>query len=234
MELSESRTQGCGFEYENLARIKCVKRKYYMMHQDNGRWYQYSRNEVNELAGPVVVNGKLFEAGPYAWKMSDRAKRGFPLRQGARKKRVGGSVLAQLPSGAPSFPSTPLQTENLPQCVQTCVRLLEPTCMVPVHLISDVPRKIRGFLKPSKWGWEGLDISRLTNCIEKLIELAQATDYFILRTHHTDTNNSLHCCCIKRRMLFCPFDEIWRPLCAEAFESLHIDRGIQIYKKSSQ
>ena len=68
-------------------RIKCVKRKYYMMHQNDKKWYQYSRQEVDELAGNVVVDEKLYEAGSYAWKMRDRVKRGFPLRQGARKKR---------------------------------------------------------------------------------------------------------------------------------------------------
>ena len=72
----------------DLARIKCVKRKYYMMHQNDKKWYQYSRQEVDELAGNVVVDEKLYEAGSYAWKMKDRVKRGFPLRQGARKKRV--------------------------------------------------------------------------------------------------------------------------------------------------
>jgi hypothetical protein len=36
---------------------------------------------------------------------------------------------------------------------------------------------------------------------------------------------------MKRRMLFCLFDEIWRPLCLDAFEALHIDRVIQVYKK---
>ncbi|MDB9777020.1 hypothetical protein OAB63_04595 [Alphaproteobacteria bacterium] len=281
----------------DIVRIKCVKRKYYMLHTDDSRWYQYSRKEVNELAGNVVVNGKEYEAGPHAWNMKDSTQRGFELRQGARKKRVGGSVLAQPPSGAPSLPSTPLQTKTLPQCVQICVRLLEseagphawnmkdstqrgfelrqgarkkrvggsvlaqppsgapslpstplqtktlpqcvqicvrllePTCMVPVHLVSDVPRIVRGFRKPSKWGWEGLDISRLTNCIEKLIQLAQPTDLFILQTHHTDTNTSRHCCCIKERMLCCPSEKKWRPLSLEAFEVLYIDRIIRIYKK---
>ena len=78
----------------DLARIKCVKRKYYMMHQNDKKWYQYSRQEVDELAGNVVVDEKLYEAGSYAWKMRDRVKRGFPLRQGARKKREVDGVLA--------------------------------------------------------------------------------------------------------------------------------------------
>ena len=43
----------------DLARIKCVKRKYYMMHQNDKIWYQYSRQEVDELAGNVVVDEKL-------------------------------------------------------------------------------------------------------------------------------------------------------------------------------
>ena len=38
----------------DLARIKCVKRKYYMLHKDDNRWYLYSRKEVDELARPVV------------------------------------------------------------------------------------------------------------------------------------------------------------------------------------
>jgi hypothetical protein len=215
----------------DLARIKCIKRKYYMLHTDDSRWYQYSRKEVNELAGNVVVNGKEYEAGPHAWDMKDSTQRGFQLRQGARKKRVVYGVLAEPPSGAPSIHPTPLQTENLPQCVQTCVRLLNLTCKVPLHLVSDVPKEIPGFLKPSKWGWDGLDIRNLTNCIEKLIQLAQPTDLFILQTHHTDTNTSRHCCCIKERMLCCPSEKKWRPLSLEAFEVLYIDRIIRIYKK---
>ena len=215
----------------DLARIKCIKRKFYMLHTDDSRWYQYSRKEVNELAGNVVVNGKEYEAGPHAWDMKDSTQRGFQLRQGARKKRVVHGLLAQPPSGAPSLGLTPLQTDSLPQCVQDCVRLLRLTSSKPVHLVSDVPNAMDGFLKPSKWGWDGLDISRLTNCIEKLIQLAQPTDLFILQTHHTDTNTSRHCCCIKERMLCCPFDTIWRPLCLEAFEALHIDRIMKIYKK---
>ena len=87
----------------DLVRIKCVKRKYYMMHRDDSRWYQYSRKEVDELAGHVVVDGTANEAGPYAWKMKDCTQRGFELRHGARKKRVVHGVLASPPSGAPSI-----------------------------------------------------------------------------------------------------------------------------------
>ena len=79
-----------------------------------------------------------------------------------------------------------------------------------------------GFLKPVMWGWEGLDVCNLKNCIEKLIQLAQPTEVFILQTHHTD-----------KRMLCYPSDEIWRPLCLEAFVALHIDRFIRIYKKGA-
>jgi hypothetical protein len=63
------------------------------------------------------------EGGSFAWKTKHRVKRGFALCQGARKKRVGCSVLALPPSGDTSLSSTPLQTESLGQCVQTCVRL---------------------------------------------------------------------------------------------------------------
>ena len=51
----------------DLARIKCEKVKYYMMHQDDSRWYLYSRKEIDELADPVVVNGILYHGGSYAW-----------------------------------------------------------------------------------------------------------------------------------------------------------------------
>ena len=215
----------------DLARIKCVKRKYYMMHKDDNRWYQYSRKEVDELTSPVVVDGILHAAGPYAWEMRDLSKRGFELRQGARKKRVVHGSLTDPPSGALSTRLTPHQTENLPQCVQACIRLLNLSCKVPVNVVTDVLNAMDGFLKPVKWGWEGLDVCNLKNCIEKLIELAQPTDLFILQTHHTDTNTSRHCCCIKERMLCCPSEKKWRPLSLVAFEVLYIDRIIRIYKK---
>ena len=147
--------------------------------------------------------------------------------------RMYHGALTDLPSGALSSCLTPHQTENLPQCVQACIRLLNLSCKVPVNLVSDVPNAMDGFLKPVKWGWEGLDVCNLKNCIEKLIQLAQPTEVFILQTHHTDTNTSLHCCCIEKRMLCCPSDEIWRPLCLEAFAALHIDRIIKIYKKGT-
>ena len=73
---------------------------------------------------PCFLDEKLDDAGSYSWMMRDRVKRGFALCQGARKKLVGFSVLALAPSGDTSLSLTPLQTENLPQCVQTCVRLL--------------------------------------------------------------------------------------------------------------
>ena len=44
--------------------------------------------EVDELASPILVNGILYDTGPYAWEMRDLSKRGFELRQAARKKRV--------------------------------------------------------------------------------------------------------------------------------------------------
>ena len=50
----------------DLVRIKCVKRKYYMLHKDDNRWYLYSRKEVDELASPVIVDGILHAAGSYA------------------------------------------------------------------------------------------------------------------------------------------------------------------------
>ncbi len=156
-------------------------------------------------ASPILVNGILYDTGPYAWEMRDLSKRGFELRQGARKKRVVHGALTDLPSGTLSSCLTPHQTENLPQCVQACVRLLNLSCKVPVNLVSDVPNAMDGFLKPSKWGWEGLDVCNLKNCIEKLIQLAQPTEVFILQTHHTDTNTSLHCCCIEKRMLSLSF-----------------------------
>ena len=105
----------------------------------------------------------------------DSTQQRFQLRQGARKKRVVHGVLAEPPSGAPSLCLTPFQTDSQPQCVQDCVRLLRLTSSKPVHLVSDVPNAMDGFLKPSKWGWDGLDISRLTNCIENLIQLAKPT-----------------------------------------------------------
>ena len=83
----------------DLARIKCVKRKYYMLHKDDNRWYLYSRKEVDELASPVVVDGIQHAAGAYAWVMRDLSKRGFELRQGARKKRVVHGAVSDLPSG---------------------------------------------------------------------------------------------------------------------------------------
>ena len=33
----------------DVVRIKCVKRKYYVMHKGDNRWYLYSRKEVDEL-----------------------------------------------------------------------------------------------------------------------------------------------------------------------------------------
>ena len=71
----------------------------------------------------------------------------------------------------------------------------------------------------------------LSNCIDKLIELAQPTDLFILQTHHSDIDNSRHCCCIRNRLLCCPSDGIWRPLSRKAFDDLFIDRIEDIYMK---
>ena len=42
----------------------------------------------------MLCGRKLYEAGSYAWKMKDRVKRGFALRQGARKKCKVYGVLA--------------------------------------------------------------------------------------------------------------------------------------------
>ena len=61
--------------------------------------------------------------GSFAWKTKHRVKRGFPLRQGACKKRKVHGVLALPPSGDKSLCPSPLLTNILPQCVQTCVRL---------------------------------------------------------------------------------------------------------------
>ena len=102
----------------DIVRIKCVKRKYYMLHTDDNRWYQYSRKEVDELAGNVVVNGNEYEAGPYAWKMKDSTSEDLNC----------GRVLVRSVWYMVFWPShlrvprhyalTPLQTDNLPQCVQ--------------------------------------------------------------------------------------------------------------------
>ena len=124
-----------------------------------------------------------------------------------------------------------LLTGSLLQCVQTCVRLLNLPCKRLFHLISDIPVAIPGFHKPSKWGWEGLDVRLLSNCIDKLIELEQPADMFILQTHHSDIDNSRHCCCIRNRLLCCPSDGIWRPLSRKAFDDLFIDRIEDIYMK---
>ena len=78
----------------DLVRIKCVKRKYYMMHGNDRRWYHYKKNEVDELAGHIFVDGTYQKAGQYAWKMKDCNRLGFELRHGARKKRVVYGVLA--------------------------------------------------------------------------------------------------------------------------------------------
>ena len=96
----------------DLARIKCVKRKYYMLHRDGSRWYLYSRNEVDKLASPIVVDEILHDAGPYAWEMRDLSKRGFELRQGARKRRVVHGAVSDLLSGTLSLRLTPHQTEK--------------------------------------------------------------------------------------------------------------------------
>ena len=69
------------------------------------------------------VDKKLYEAGSYSWKIKHRVKRGFPLRQGACKKCVVNGVLTLPPSGDKSLCRSPLLTNSLPQCVQTCVRL---------------------------------------------------------------------------------------------------------------
>ena len=66
--------------------------------------------------------------------MNDRAKRGFALRQGARKKLVVYGVLADPPSGEWSLCRSPLLTNSLPQCVQTCVRLI---------LVQTTPKKAK-------------------------------------------------------------------------------------------
>ena len=97
--------------------------------------------------------------------MRDLSKRGFELWQGARKKRVVHGALTDLPSGTLSLSLTPHQTENLPQCVQACVRLLNLSCKVPVNLVSDVQNATDGFLKPGNLGWEGIDVCNLKNCI---------------------------------------------------------------------
>jgi len=150
-----------------------------------------------------------------------------------RKKRKVHGVLALPPSGDRSLCPTPLLTNILPQCVQTCVRLLTLSCKRSFHLVSDIPVAIPGFCKPSKWNWEGLDVSFLTNCIDKLIEFAQPADMLILKTHHSDINNSRHCCCIRNRLLCCPSDGIWRPLSRKAFDDLFILRSIIGFERCS-
>jgi hypothetical protein len=41
----------------NVIKIKCVKRKYWMLHRDDDQWHQYSREMVDKVAGTVSVNG---------------------------------------------------------------------------------------------------------------------------------------------------------------------------------
>jgi hypothetical protein len=97
--------------------------------------------EVDEKQYFVVVEDNLYKARSFAWKTKHRVKRGFPLRHGARKKRVGCSVLALPPSGDMSLSSTPLLMNNLPQCVQTCVRLFNFPFKRPLNLVQTIWRK---------------------------------------------------------------------------------------------
>ena len=115
--------------------------------------------------------------------------------------------------------------------VKACVLLLGLSSKKAVYTVKDVPRAIRGFLKPSKWGWPDLDCCNLSNCIDKVIELALPTDLFILQGYHTKSNISRSGCCIKNRMLCCPSDGIWRPLSKQSFDDLCIDRIEDIYMK---
>jgi hypothetical protein len=54
-----------------------------MLHRDDDQWHQYSRKKLNEVAGTVSVNGKLYDAGKYACKHNNPSKRGFTLSQGS-------------------------------------------------------------------------------------------------------------------------------------------------------
>ena len=115
--------------------------------------------------------------------------------------------------------------------VQACVLLLGLSAHRAVYTVKDVPTAVSEFLKPSKWGWPDLDCRGLSNCIDKVIELALPTDLFILQGYHTKSNISRYGCCIKNRMLCCPSDGIWRPLCKQSFDDLCIDRIEDIYMK---
>jgi hypothetical protein len=97
--------------------------------------------------------------------MKDCVKRRFSLRQGARKKRKVDGVLALPPSGDKSLDRSPLLTNSLPQCVQTCVRLLNLPCKITFYLVSDIPVANHDFWKPSKGGWEGLDVRNFPQCV---------------------------------------------------------------------
>ena len=57
-----------------------------MLHRDDDQWYQYSREEVDKVAGTVSVNGLLYDAGKYAYKHNNLSKSGFRLSQGSRKE----------------------------------------------------------------------------------------------------------------------------------------------------
>jgi hypothetical protein len=115
--------------------------------------------------------------------------------------------------------------------VQACVQLLGLSAHRVVYTVKDVPSAVSEFLKPSKWGWPDLDCRGLSNCIDKVIELSLPNDLFILHGYHTKHNISRYGCCIKNRMLCCPSDGIWRPLCKQSFDDLCIDRIEDIYMK---
>ena len=182
------------------------------------------------LPGTFHSVGNLYDAAKFALSRKNCSQKGYALSHGSRKKRRVGYHVT-VPSGNLLVHLPPPITSPLSDCVERCVQLLGLRVKHPVHLVKDIPDFIDGFLKRSKWGWPGLDCARLSNCIDKLVELAEPTDLFILQGHHTDMNTSRHCCCIRNRLLCCPSDGIWRPLSRKAFDDLFIDRIEDIYMK---
>ena len=69
----------------DVLKIKCVKMKFYMLHGSDRQWHEYSRAHIDALALFVSINGELFDAGEYALRNSDKAKKGYRLSFTGRK-----------------------------------------------------------------------------------------------------------------------------------------------------
>jgi hypothetical protein len=116
-------------------------------------------------------------------------------------------------------------------CVQECFHLLG-YCGVRLPddtVFRSLPQKLShsriSLLAPSRWPFK-IEVSGNFNiAISQLIECATQPQWFILQVHLV-TGTSLHCVCIKNRMIADPAFKEWLPLSQESFSKLGIDRVV--------